>query len=215
MKYCVYEHWNINGCYYVGAGSIKNKRAYLSNSRSKEWLEQYNIGFTVRIIKEFEDRKEAFDFEAELTKKHLLEKSPLVNKGIGTHLYGEANGMYGKGYLLKGKKKSQEHIDKIVKSLKTSGKLSGENNPMFGVSMEDRLKTKEDYEAWKKSCARNGAKNGNARKIKVENIETGVIKSFDTLTEASKFTNIPGSTIAKHTRNKKIYIRNNFRLERF
>lgn len=217
MDYYVYEHWNYDGCFYVGAGSVKNFRAYETNSRNRDWQEKAKNGFEVRIIKYFDNRKEAFDFEEKLTRKHFNENSPLVNKGLGTHLYGEANGMYGKGYVLKGRKKSQESIEKRSETIKKNKTLAGKKNPMYGISPRKRMKDEEKYNEWKKKIVRRGADHGRSAKIKITNLETNEIRIFDTITQAvleMKDLNIPGSSISGGTRNGKIMYRNNFKLER-
>lgn len=215
MLYYVYEHWLNGKCFYVGCGSIKNNRAFDLSSRNENWYKYCNNKFEVKIIKEFEDGKEAFDFEKELTLEHISNGSPLVNKGIGRSLYGKANGMYGKGYILKGRKKSKEHIAKIISTIKNNGNLKGDKNPMSGVSVLERLgNDNEKYENWKKSCARSGSQNGRASKVKVTNIENSKIMIFDTCSLASEFTKIPNSSLGLGTRNGNILIRNGFKIER-
>lgn len=51
------------------------------------------------------------------------------SKAQSRHLYGEKNGMYGKGYLLKGRKFSEEHKLHLKEN---HADTSGENNPFYG-----------------------------------------------------------------------------------
>lgn len=111
--YCVYEHWLNNDCFYVGCGDLDNNRPYETNSRNKKWWDFCKGEFEVKIIKTFKNRKEALEFEKELTIKRKNEGHPLANIAVGYSFYGKNNGMYGKGYLLKGKPKSEEHKEKL------------------------------------------------------------------------------------------------------
>lgn len=179
----VYLHLDNNGeIFYVGAGSIENRRPWGTNSRSQEWYDHCKGEFHVRIVKEFDNRKEAFDYEAELTQKLIDEGCrPLVNKIIGTHAIGEKNGMYGKGYLLKGREKSKEHREKLRQS--NIGKQAGEKNPMFGNGI-----------------LVSGIKSGSAKQIQC--IETGEV--YLTLGECSEKTGISRHYIRKSMNGEEI-----------
>lgn len=65
-----------------------------------------------------------------------------------------------------GKKLSNDHKRKISIGVLRTGVnknkkiLYGKNNPMFGVSVKERMKSKEAYESWKLNCSRHGKQNG-------------------------------------------------------
>lgn len=85
----VYEHWKDGKCYYVGKGQRDRAFTYFRNndgwskvfSSPEEWYKNC-INF-VKIIKNFDNEKDAIDFEMKLTDRRFEEGHPLVNRARG------------------------------------------------------------------------------------------------------------------------------------
>lgn len=113
-QYYVYRHYIENNTFYVGKGS--KDRAY-AKQRSSKWKEIVgDKEFKVEIVKYFSNNKEAFKFEAELTRYYKSIGQCAANVAIGHGLQGENSPHYGKTL-------SEEHKIKISKA------TIGENNP--------------------------------------------------------------------------------------
>jgi hypothetical protein len=62
-KYYLYHHIipNTNEVFYVGVGNASRITSFRKSSRNKMWTEQFNkTGFIVKVIKEFDNMKEAY-----------------------------------------------------------------------------------------------------------------------------------------------------------
>src|SRR5699024_7261455 len=131
QPFCVYEHWLNNKCYYVGSGRLS--RPYEYRIYNKKWINifaSYEEWKKIRnncvvIIKTFDDREEAYEFEKEITIKTTNENHTDVNA-----LNGKSNPKQLNGY--KGKKHKKETIQKTSEKRKRKGKSKGKNNPMYG-----------------------------------------------------------------------------------
>ena len=78
MFYYVYKHYDFNGeLFYVGKGS--NKRAWCKQGRSLEWQERATNGFTVEIVAENLQERDALHLEHCL----IMISTNLVNKTSG------------------------------------------------------------------------------------------------------------------------------------
>lgn len=216
-RYAVYKHYHNNILFYIGCGSMSYNRPYNSNSRNNNWWKFCDGNFDVEIVKFFnkEDKKEAEKLEAELIEKEKEINPNLVNIGIGKSYIGKNNGMYNKGYLLKGRKFSEEHKEKL--RISNIGKQSRNKNPMYGVSMFDRLgKDVDKYEKWKKNIGNSKKGKLNHRSVDIFIYDKIKKETFivNTINDASEITNIPASSISYYTRKNDLINRNNFFITR-
>lgn len=160
-KYYVYRHYIEGNTFYVGKGQEDRAYVYGRNKIWKEIVEANNNKYDIEIIKYFNNEKEAYEFEKELTEKYKKNNQCKANIMIGKgSLRGVNNGMYGKNHsedtknkISKaltgkgiGKKISQETIQKILTSRswykhseETKNKISlnhadfkGEKHPRYG-----------------------------------------------------------------------------------
>lgn len=162
--------------------NLVNNKIYIGQHRSKEYDEKYfGSGIILlRAIKKY--GKESFinDIiewcytEDELNKKELhyiKVYNSLTPIGYNIRPGGNQsplNDISKRKISLahQGKRLSDDHKRKISAGVLKAGinpnkkMLYGKDNPMYGVSMKDRMKTHNDYEKWKKSCSRPGPKNG-------------------------------------------------------
>lgn len=153
-SYYVYEHWLDNQCFYVGKGTYgslwggkERYEQFQDDRRNKEWKDfvdgKYNE-IKIRIVKNFDNEKEALDYEEKLADKRELEGNPLTCIRYGNRgLFGEQNGMYGKtgdknpmynkGYLFEGEKNpmfNKKHTEETINKMKKNhNDVSGVNNP--------------------------------------------------------------------------------------
>ena len=119
-KYIVYETTNlINGKYYIGVHR-KNGKNYLGSGKILIYaIKKYGRdNFMREILRKFDNKKDAYDYEIEIITKKLINNSNCYNlsaggkgndKGIGI-LSGEYHHQFGKVH-------SQETKNKISKSL--------------------------------------------------------------------------------------------------
>jgi hypothetical protein len=70
QKYCVYAHRKRGKIFYIGSGVPSRAFAML---RSKQWLKQAKgaSSIEIHILRWFDNRKAAYDYEAQLVRKHL------------------------------------------------------------------------------------------------------------------------------------------------
>ena len=83
MQYYVYEHIRLDNAipFYIGKGTVKNRRAQVYSSKTQAWKDIANIaGFRPRIIKYFDSNEEALLFEAEIQPIYSALGIKLVNK---------------------------------------------------------------------------------------------------------------------------------------
>jgi hypothetical protein len=83
MQYYVYEHIRLDNAvpFYIGKGTVKNRRAYVSSSKPKAWKKIADVaGFRPRIIKYFNSNEESLAFEAEIQPKYAELGIVLVNR---------------------------------------------------------------------------------------------------------------------------------------
>ena len=134
-EYCVYEHYLGDVCIYVGSGDKYRPFEYYRNQRWTEFFPVKEDWAKVRknvvhIYCITDNRKEAYKIEKELTLKRQKEGHPLTNIAIGSALYGENNGFYGR-------KHSKESIEKMREKHLINNK--GVNNPMYGKRSANAL----------------------------------------------------------------------------
>ena len=132
-KYYVYEHWKDNKCFYVGKG--RGDRAFSYFRSNKEWSKVFNDPFEwysncfdyIKFIKNFEDENEAYKFEKEQSILRINQGHSLVNKSLGKsviwtdEMKNNLKKKYESGEIVnhfKGKKHSQESIEKIKRAAK-------------------------------------------------------------------------------------------------
>ena len=85
-KIYLYHHINPenNEVFYVGVGKHSRVLETSKSKRSKEWLQQFNkTGLILRIIKEFDNREEAYKAEILEIKKLTDSGVSLINKNEG------------------------------------------------------------------------------------------------------------------------------------
>lgn len=123
----VYEHWVDGKCIYVGAGKIKNNRAYDFKKRGKLWFKLTKGAPEVKIRALFKKGEDAGVLEVKLIKEY---------KKIG---WCEANNIY-KGYM------GEEHAKKCRMSQLTKSRVEinrnnnlGCKNPMYGKLAHNRV----------------------------------------------------------------------------
>ena len=83
----VYEHWYNGQCFYVGCGTLNRTKDLRKTHRNELYWKFCNYdrkNIIIKIIEEFEDKKEAEEFERALTMYHdYILKSPLTNINTG------------------------------------------------------------------------------------------------------------------------------------
>lgn len=126
MKYYVYEHWLDGKCFYVGKGCGNRAYALYDSKRCSGWL-KFCKGrkneIEIRIVKEFENEQDAYNYEKELSLKMKLDGHPITGIADGNSLFGKNNGFYNK--------KHNEEFKKRI-AIENKNKNLGEKNPMFG-----------------------------------------------------------------------------------
>jgi hypothetical protein len=111
--------------FYVGKGTVKNRRANVSSSKPEAWKEIASIsGFRPRIIKYFESNDEALAFEAEIQP---------IYASIGIQLVNQLKCGGNSGPL--GQKHSKESIQKISEASKKAW-----SNPEFHEKVSEKSK---------------------------------------------------------------------------
>jgi len=125
MQYYVYEHIRLDNAmpFYVGKGTVKNRRANVSSSKPEAWKQIANVaGFRPRIIKYFDTNEEALAFEAEIQP---------IYASIGIHLVNQVKCGLPSGAL--GMKHTKESLEKISEASKKSW-----SNPEFAKKISEK-----------------------------------------------------------------------------
>ena len=181
-QYCVYGHFYKNVIFYIGSGAydrdnILRSRAYdfRKGQRNENWF-NYCEGNTdqikVRIFLRTNNRREAYDFEEELTQHYFDHEAPLVNKNIGTHFSAES-------------RKKMSLVRKGIKlSAETRNKISKVNKGKK-LSAETRNKISKN--------------SGRAKKVLVIDNKSGESKILDSITKTHKFISENGFDKAQNT----------------
>lgn len=141
QQFIVYEHWLNDKCFYVGSGTVDRMRYTDKTHRRNKNYHAFIGGrykdVKKKIVKYFDTREEAADFEREHTKQ-LRENHPLVNIKNGNEPTNEwvRDNLIGRKHSdatklkmsekAKGRKKSEEEIKKISDARK---KYIGKNHP--------------------------------------------------------------------------------------
>lgn len=124
-KYYVYEHWYDNKCIYVGSGNLKRAKGKTKNNKYNEFAKDKKI--EIRIVKEFNNKKESLILERELTLKYK-------NKGQAQFNINIAN--------------NHSEETKIKQRLVAVERFKRESSPRKGVKLS--LETKEKLSLAKK-----------------------------------------------------------------
>lgn len=78
--YVVYEHWLDGKCFCVGHGTKYRPKNFGSRKRAwQNYVGDRRNDIVVKIIKEFETKEEAYDYEIEHHKKMIEEGYPIQN----------------------------------------------------------------------------------------------------------------------------------------
>jgi len=77
-EFTVYVHYNDNNEVYVGSGSSIRPYQFTSCSRSKVWQKTFNSKPTVEVLKTFENRSDAKEFELKVIR--LIGAGLLINQ---------------------------------------------------------------------------------------------------------------------------------------
>ena len=123
--YVVYETTNlINGKFYIGVHKNNNKKYFGSGKILKQSIKKYGEdSFIFEIIKEFNNRKDAFDYERIIVNKKMVDNPNCYNimiGGCGGFMgYGEDNPNFGNHWS-----ESLKHKMSILKS--------GDKHHMYG-----------------------------------------------------------------------------------
>ncbi len=140
--YYVYKWYNVDTdfVFYVGKGMKDRYKETKLGARSKLFVDYYNNNnCEVEIVVDCLSEKDAFDVEIKMINYHKNRSECTCNKLLGGQggpvLYGKDNPMFGKTH-------SPEIRAKISKILKDGGKSAGENNPMFGIGLRERMDEK-------------------------------------------------------------------------
>lgn len=129
-SYYVYEHWLDNQCFYVGKGTYgslwggkERYEQFQDDRRNKEWKDfvdgKYNE-IKIRIVKNFDNEKDAENYEENLSIKRKKQGYPVKCKINGRNVSGTNNPMSGKNAF---ENKSDEEIKEINK--RKSDKMKG------------------------------------------------------------------------------------------
>jgi len=121
---------SINNKIYIGVHSTyKIKDGYKgSGSILKKAFKKYGIhNFKKDVLEFFDTREEALRAEKDLVDINFLKLDYVYNRVIG----GEGLVFYG-DHPLKGIKLTDNHIQKLIKSIANRGGYNGINNPMYG-----------------------------------------------------------------------------------
>lgn len=162
-EYYVYRHYIGDNTFYVGKGS--GNRAYDKNKRSHKWHEFVNNReYSTEIVKYFDNEKEAFKFEVELTKYYKDLEQCEVNIAIGNSRYGENNPMFGKTHLNETKRKISNNNAKywLGKTLSNEHKTKiSQAHIGKTLSEEHKKRLSENHADFK------GANSPSAKKIEI------------------------------------------------
>lgn len=144
--YCVYMHTAPNGKKYIGITKRNAKSRWAKGLGYRDNKHFFNAiikygweNIQHEIIKTNLSKEEAKAMEVELIAMYNLTNpqngyNRTVGGDAGTPLFGEANGMYGRGHTEKTKKKQSE-----IAKVRFENK---ENHPMYGTHRTDETKEK-------------------------------------------------------------------------
>lgn len=154
----------INGNFYYGSGSSDN---YLgSGNMLSDAYDKYGIeNFDFIILKYFETRNEAYDFEDRFLKLYKISKIRKSYNMKDAGLGGDT---------------ITNHPNKELISLNMKNKMSGKNNSMYGISLKELwiskygiVEANARYDKWLFNVKLNSTKN-----IKVGSIEDRLINRY-------------------------------------
>lgn len=156
--YVVYEHWLDDKCFCVGSGNLKRPKAFGCRKRAwQEYVGDRRKDIEVKVIKEFETKEEAYNYEIEHHKEMVAKGHPIQN------LLGNASYWAGKkrpdigtkvSKALKGRHLTEEHRKHISENNTRANKgkpMSEESRRKLSESMKQKFATDEVYRQKHKS----------------------------------------------------------------
>ena len=200
--FIVYRHRRLdtNEVFYIGIGS-NLKRAYNKNKRSKFWKHITNkVEYSVEIIAENLTKELACELE-----KLLIKEYGRIDLGLGqlVNMTDGGEGSLGTIPHNKGIKGVYKHSKEVIE------KMSGKNNPMYGVKHSDEtkaiigfkssLKKHSSETKQKMSLTRQGGLNSQAKPI--IDICSGIF--YDSLNEIIELTGYSKTYLSMMLNNKK------------
>lgn len=206
MEYYVYKHIRLdnNQPFYIGVGKFrknyscdaeKYSRARSTSSRNKTWKGiQSRVGFSVEIIKEDLNKKEASDLEILYIKKYgriITKDGTLSNYDVGGYYNAESRPTIDKII-------SKYNLDgNLVQTYKSIAEAARSNNISSGRlhdAINKKIKTKQYiYEyGFESKILPIESKYKKVQKLDLDN---NILEEYVTLTEASKMNNIPRTTL--------------------
>lgn len=150
--YVVYEHWLDGRCFWVGSGTKYRPKNFGSRKRAwQEYVKDRQNDIIIKIVKEFETREEAYEYEIEHHKNMLAEGHPIQN------LLGNAGYWTGKkrpeiseklSKSLTGRHLTEEHKHHISQNHSKWNKgipMSDESKKKLSNSIREKYATDETY----------------------------------------------------------------------
>lgn len=150
--YVVYEHWLDGKCFCVGSGTKYRPKNF--GSRKRAWQKYVNGRYDeveIRIIKTFEDRQDAYDYEIEHHKEMVALGYPITN------MLGNTGYWAGKkrpemeqkiSKALTGRHLSEEHKKRISENHSRWNKgvpMSDETRAKLSKVISDKYTNDEEY----------------------------------------------------------------------
>lgn len=235
--YVVYEHYYNDKIIYVGSGTLKRAHRKGRNKKYSEMCNGCLQDVEVKIVKHFNDREEAFQYEEGLTRWYFEENIELSNVFTGRKGYGIANGFYSKKHKIETKqtigrknaewmKVNKEKFIKIMNDKRNDEWRNKISKRKQGVKLSDSHRLaisngtkgknnpmygKNHSELSMKNMVKNRK---DFAKIVVENVENGEIYRFDSANQAAKKFNLKPYMITRKTKNNNVYIINNLKVWR-
>ncbi len=150
--YVVYEHWLDGKCFCVGSGNSHRPWAFGCRKRAwQEYVGNRRKDIEVRVIKEFETKEEAYNYEIEHHKKMVAEGHPIQNLlGNAGYWAGKKRPEVGEkiSKALTGRHLTEEHKQHISENNGRGnlGKhMSEEAKQKLSNSMKQKFANDEEY----------------------------------------------------------------------
>lgn len=165
--YVVYEHWLDGKCFCVGSGTKYRPKNF--KSRKRAWQEYVNGRYDdiiVKIVKTFDDRQEAYDYEIEHHKEMVKLGHPIQNLlGNAGYWTGKKRPEIGEkiSKALTGRHLTEEHKQHISENNGRGnlGKhMSEETKQKLSNSIKQKFANDEEYRQKHKLSQQRRWKNG-------------------------------------------------------